>query len=134
GILVLPYADFTPQIKAFNAEIQAHSNPLVPTFFSAFDKCRQREFGAIVRLAMVRAAVEYRQRGEQGLQSVADPCGSGPFAFRRFLFNGVDRGFELKSVYNGRGYNEVLIFVDKDGPLFRIDGPNAGEAISQTGR
>jgi hypothetical protein len=130
-ILALPYSEYTPQMKAFNAEIQAHSNPLVKTFFSALDKCRQREFASIVRLAMVQAAVNYRQRGEQGLQSIADPCGNGPFEFRRFTFNGVDRGFELKSAYKGRGYSEVMIFVEKDGPPFRIDGPNPGEALPQ---
>jgi hypothetical protein len=80
---------------------------------------------------MVQAAVNYRQRGEQGLQSIADPCGNGPFEFRRFTFNGVDRGFELKSAYKGRGYSEVMIFVEKDGPPFRIDGPNPGEALPQ---
>lgn len=77
---------------------------------------------------MVRAAVEYKVNGEPGLQDVSDPCGKGPFSFQRFLFEGVDRGFELKSAYAGRGFREVLIFVQKDGPPFLANGKNAGQA------
>jgi len=40
----------------------------------------------------------------------------------------VDRGFELKSAYAGRGFREVLIFVEKDGPPFLVNGKNAGQA------
>ena len=50
---------------------------------------------------MVHAAVEYKLHGESGLKSVMDPFGNGPFTFQRFVFKGVDRGFELKSAYAG---------------------------------
>jgi len=76
----------------------------------------------------VRAGVEYKLHGEPGLQSVTDPCGQGPFAFERFVFEGVDRGFELKSAYTGRGFPEVLVFVEKDGPPFYVNGVKAGQA------
>jgi len=59
-----------------------------------------------------------------------DPCGNGPFEFQRFVFNGEDRGFELKSTYSGRGYPEAMIFVEKDGPPFYVIGRNAGKAVS----
>jgi hypothetical protein len=72
--------------------------------------------------------------GEPGLQSVTDPYGSGPFALRRFVFGGVDRGFELKSAYAGRGFPEVLIFVEKDGPPFQVNGKNAGKALAKSSK
>jgi hypothetical protein len=72
---------------------------------------------------MVRAAVEYKLHGESGLKSVVDPFGNGPFAFQRFVFEGVDRGFELKSAYPWPlGVPYALIFVEKEGPPFYIDG------------
>jgi hypothetical protein len=59
-----------------------------------------------------------------------DPFGKGPFAFRRFVFEGVDRGFELKSAYTGRpAWPSVLIFVEKEGTPFYVDGPHIGEAL-----
>ena len=81
---------------------------------------------------MVRAAVEYKLHREPGLKSVMDPCGQGPFAFEQFVFQGVDRGFELKSDYDGRGFQEALIFVEKDGPPFQVNGKNAGQALSKS--
>ena len=90
---------------------------------------RAKEFRIQVMLAMVRAAIAYKLHGEQGLQSVTDPCGSGPFAFERFVFQGVDRGFQLKSPFcPERSYQQALIFVEKEGPSFLVDGPRAGQA------
>jgi hypothetical protein len=42
----------------------------------------------------------------------------------------VDRGFELKSAYAGTSAPFLLIFVEKRGPAFYIDGPRAGEAVT----
>ena len=81
---------------------------------------------------MVRAAVEYKLHGPVGLEKVTDPCGNGPFAFERFTFKGVDRGFKLTSALTGRGFSEALIFVEKDGPPFRVNWKNAGQAVSPT--
>ena len=78
---------------------------------------------------MVRAAVAYKLHGESGLQSVMDPLGNGPFAFQRFMFEGVDRGFELKSSYARESYPCALIFVEKEGTPFRVDGPHIGQAV-----
>jgi hypothetical protein len=58
-----------------------------------------------------------------------DPLGNGPFAFQRFVFEGVDRGFELKSAYAGQSYPCALIFVEKEGTPFRVDGPHIGQAV-----
>jgi hypothetical protein len=85
-----------------------------------------------MNLAMVHAAVEYKLHGEAGLQSVTDPWGQGPFEFKRFVFQGVDRGFELKSACRKNGWPEVLIFVEKDGPPFYVNGRNAGQAKPAT--
>ena len=129
-IMALPRAEFEGQMKQFNAEIQHSTNPFVSLAFPAVENARRKEFLIQVQLAMVRAAVEYKLQGEQGLKRVMDPCGEGPFAFRRFVFEGVDRGFELKSTftYPGRGYPEVLIFLEKEGPPVFVNGQKAGQA------
>ena len=81
---------------------------------------------------MVHAAVEYKLQGEAGLKSVTDPFGQGPFELQRFVFAGADRGFELRSGYDGRGFPEVLIFVEKEGPAFQVNGKNAGQAVTKS--
>jgi hypothetical protein len=129
ALMTLPHGPFEEQMARFMADVEKHSNPLVPKLFTVFAKCRTREFAALVRLAMLRAGVEYKLRGEAGLNSVADPCGNGPFAVRRFIFEGEDHGFELRSAYNGRGHEEVLIFLEKASlPIF-LDGKNAGNRL-----
>jgi len=129
ALLALPYPEYESQVEAFSAEVEKSPNPFISTGVPSFFKSRAKEFRIQVESAMVRAAVEYKLHGEQGLQSVADPCGTGPFAFQRFVFQGVDRGFELKSPFDAGGFQQVLIFVEKEGPPFFIDGPHAGEAV-----
>jgi hypothetical protein len=80
---------------------------------------------------MIHAAVEYKWHGESGFKNVMDPFNNGPFAFQRFVFKGVDRGFELKSAYAGADAPFVMIFVEKQGPAFQVVGPDAGKAITQ---
>jgi hypothetical protein len=92
-------------------------------------KPRVKEFKIQAWQAIVRAAVEYKLHGEAGLKSVPDPFGNGPFAFQRFVFAGVDRGFELKSAYTGQTFPCALIFVEKEGTPFRTDGPYIGQAV-----
>jgi hypothetical protein len=122
-IMTLPLPEYEDKIQKFDAEIQKSKNPLVPAAFpKSFQPAHVKEFRSQVQLAMVRAAVEYKLHGEAGLKSVMDPLGKGPFAFQRFVFEGVDRGFELKSAYAGLGYPCALIFVEKEGTPFYIDG------------
>ena len=128
-LMNLPHGPFEEQMALFMTELRAHPNPLVLKLFTVFEKCRTKEFVVVVKEAMLRAGVAYKLHGQAGLNSVNDPCGSGPFAVRRFAFNGEDRGFELRSAYTGRGHEEVLIFVEKNGPPFMIDGKNAGKAV-----
>jgi hypothetical protein len=129
-LLGLPYAEYETQAKAFSSEFQDSSNPLVSVSVPSLLRARARELRILATLDMVRAAVEYKLHGDLGFQKVTDPCGNGPFAFRRFVFEGVDRGFELKSAYDLAGDPGVLIFVEKQGPPFRISGPQAGKALS----
>jgi hypothetical protein len=129
ALMNLPHGPFEEQMKLFMTEVEKHPNPLVPKLFTVFSKCRTKEFAAVVKEAMVRAAVEYKLRGEAGLKSVPDPCGQGAFTLRRFIFKGEDRGFELRSAYNGRGHDEVLIFVEKNGVPFMVEGKNAGQRV-----
>ena len=121
-IMALPKPEYDDQINRFYADLQNTSNPVMKCVLPDFRKARSREFSALTDSAMVRAAVEYKLNGETGLQSVKDPYGNGPFQFQRFVFQGVDRGFELKSAYAGRGYPEAMIFVEKDGPPFYVNG------------
>jgi hypothetical protein len=129
ALMALPYADYESQLKAFDAEIRSSNNPLVNLGFPAVQKCREKEFSIVAKLAMVRAALEYKLHGVEGFKSVNDPCGQGPFEFQRFTFEGADRGFQLKSGYNGPASPEVMIFVEKEGPPFFVNGPKAGQAV-----
>lgn len=128
-ITSLPKAEFDAQMKQFEAGLSPAANPLISVSLGAYKKARYREFRSQVWQAMVRAAVEYKLNGEAGFQSVPDPMGNGPFEFSRFVFEGIDRGFQLKSAYTGSGFTETLIFVEKPGPGFRVDGPKAGEGL-----
>jgi hypothetical protein len=128
-LLALRYPEYERQVEAFRAEVEKTANPLSTNSVPGFLKARATEFRIQVVMAMVRAAVEYKLHGQPGLQSVADPCGKGPFAFKRFVFEGVDRGFELRSAFNAGDYPQVLIFVEKEGPPFLVDGPRAGRAL-----
>jgi hypothetical protein len=131
-IMALPHGEFEEQMKQFSAEVHDSTNPFVTASFPAVEKCRPKEFAVLTELAMVRAAVEYKLHGEAGFKSVTDPCGQGPFAFQRFVLEGVDRGFELRSAYEGRGFPEVLIFVEKDGIPFEVNGNRAGQTVAKT--
>jgi hypothetical protein len=128
-VLASPPLEYEEQVKQFNAEIEQSQNPLVALAFPAIGKARPKELAILAKLAMVRAAVEYKVHGEAGFRSVTDPCGQGPFAYERFVFDGKDRGIELKSAYSGRGFQEVLVFVEKEGPAFRVEGKDAGQAV-----
>jgi hypothetical protein len=130
AIAALPLFEFDVQEKQFYADVQKSTNPLFDALFPALRPARVKEFAILTELAMVRAAVEYKLHGEAGLKSVMDPYGHGPFEFQRFVFAGVDRGFELKSAYAGRGFPEVMIFVEQDGTPFYVNGKHAGNAVS----
>ena len=128
-ILRLPVAQYARPMADFESMIKANPNPLGQEFFGMLDNCRKKEFGTQSTVAMVRAGIAYKLRGEEGFRSVLDPCTGVPFEFERFAFEGVDRGFKLKSKYRGRDFDEVLIFVEKPGPLFRTTGKTAGEKV-----
>ena len=135
-MLALPHLEYEDQMKQFSAEVQRSPNPFASLTFPAIEKARLKEFAILVELAMVRAAVEYKLHGDAGLQSVTDPCGQGPFGFERFVFQGVDRGFELKSAYDYKGSPYALIFVEQDGPPFYVNansvvGKKAGQPVSR---
>ena len=130
-ILSLPSGPYEEQMKPFMADVRNSQNPFVTALFPAFEKCRPKEFAILINLAMVRAAIEYKLNGESGFRSVMDPTANKPFAMERFSFDGVDRGFELKSPYAGRGFQEVMIFVEKDGPAFQVNANRAGQPVAR---
>jgi hypothetical protein len=126
ALMKLPYDQFLTAIKAFNEQVNNHPNLLVHVFFPLFENCRLKQFAVEVRSAMLEAAVAYRENGPAGLETVLDPVGQKPFEFRRFVLDGLDRGFELRSTMEARGWVEALIFVERDGRPFRVEGKHAG--------
>lgn len=128
-LMTRPYPEFQTRIKAFNERVANHPNLFVHMFFPIFENCRNKEFAAEVSIAMLRAGTEYRLAGEAGLKRVGDPVLKEPFAFRRFQFAGEDRGFELRSKFHGRGFEEALIFVEKGGPSFQVSAKNVGKPV-----
>jgi hypothetical protein len=128
-VMGLPYADYVPAIEQLDKQVQASPNLLAHELLPAVLKVRDKEFKAIAWHTMVRAAHQFRQDAAQGLQRVPDPFGSGPFDYRRFVLDGVDRGFILKSELRNPDFPEVLIFAEKTGPAFYVDGPRAGQKI-----
>ena len=134
AILALPRAEYEGQIGPFSTEIQNSPNPLMKELFPSVIKCREKEFVILANLAMLRAAVEYKSTGDAGFNSVRDPLGDGPFVRQRFVFKGVDRGFQLQSAEKDwRGFPDTLIFVEKAGAPFLVAGKHAGEAVPKPG-
>jgi hypothetical protein len=129
-ILALRHPAFEEQAKEFQAEIEK-SDPLAALTFPPILKARPKEFRTEAKLAMLHAAVAYKLHGQEGLRSVNDPFGQGPFQFERFVFEGVDRGFRLTSAYAGNGYPETVIFVESEGTPFLCDGPKAGQPLAK---
>jgi len=131
ALMAAPYAQFLPQIKAFNDKVANHPNLLVHVFFPVFEKCRLKEFAIEAKPATMRAAFEYRQAGETGLARVPDPLFNEPFLLRRFEVNGVERRSQLTSRFRySDDWYASLIFVEKDGPAFYLDGKNAGKPVN----
>ncbi|HEY1788782.1 MAG TPA: hypothetical protein VGJ73_11525 [Verrucomicrobiae bacterium] len=137
-IMALPYSEYEGQLKydsrpdLLKAQFEKSGNPFFIRFVSNWQRCRHREFRREVDLAMVRAAIEYKLHGEAGLKTIADPCGDGPFAFQRFVFNGADRGFELKSTFfQARDIPEAYIFVESAGTPFNVTGIKVGQPVTE---
>jgi hypothetical protein len=130
--LALPHGEYEGRLEQLKADCQRSTNPLPSLLFPIWERVRGGDLMALMNLAMVRAAVEYKLHGPAGLQGVTDPWGQGPFEFKRFVFQGVDRGFELKSACRLNGWPEVLIFVEKEGPPFYVNGRIAGQARPAT--
>lgn len=127
-IMTLPYAEYKVQAPKFFARIEASQNPFIRQFFRVFQNVRPKEFSAVVRMEMVRAAAAYKRGGTDALNTVQDPLAGDAFEFTRVEFEGVDRGFRLKSKERIRDFDEVMIFMEKPGKHFRLDGKNAGMA------
>ena len=130
AVMALPYAEFERQAQEITGELRASPNPLISQVIPAASRARQREFKVQVWLAMLHTAVQYRLHGESGLLNVNDPCGQGPFSYQRFILDGIDRGFSLRSSFEGSGFREMMIFIEKPGRPFLLDGPHAGEPRS----
>jgi len=128
-VLGLPWAQYQARNAELEEKVRTHPNVLVQKFFPALGKARTREFAAEAKLALLQAALTFKLQGNAAFNAIADPFGQGPFAFRRFVLDGVDRGFELESKLNCRGHVEKLILIEKPGPAVRVDSKNAGQRI-----
>ncbi|HWD20753.1 MAG TPA: hypothetical protein VHB20_15905 [Verrucomicrobiae bacterium] len=130
-VMALPYAAFGEAAKQFQTDVAASGNALAILGMPAILKARAKEFRAQAKFAMFHAAVAYKLHGQEGLQACADPFGQGPFAFERFFFQGVDRGFKLTSALMQDGQREALIFVESDGPGFFTENARLGQPLSK---
>lgn len=128
-VLALPYRQYKEQAPGLFAAISNSPNPIVRQFFTVFKNVRAKEFSVVVRQEMVRAAAAYKRSSKAGLDQVQDPLVGGPFEFSRFVLGGVDRGFRLRSKEQFRDFDEVMIFLEKPGKPFRLDGKNAGQPL-----
>jgi hypothetical protein len=121
------WAQYQAQLPQFSNQVQLSTNPFVTDWIPALFAARGREVRAAAIVAMTKAAIEYKLNGAPTLQSVIDPAGNGPFAMQRFIYQGLDRGFELTSAFDGSSFPWVLIFVESDGPPFTVMGKKAGQ-------
>jgi hypothetical protein len=125
-IMNLSYAEYKTQAPVFFNRVAASSNPFIQQFFRLFRNVRPKEFSVMVRMEMLRGAAAYKRGGIEALKAVQDPLIDAPFEFARVNFEGEDRGFQLKSKEQFRDFDEVMIFIEKPGKYFRLDGKNAG--------
>jgi hypothetical protein len=128
-VLALSWPEHAPAMKEFEKKITSHPNVLARQFLPALGIARTREFPIVAKYAMLQAAIAYKVGGEEAFKAVNDPFGDGPFAFQRFVLDGIDRGFQLQSKLNCRRFDEKLILIEKPGPAVRVDFKNAGEKI-----
>jgi hypothetical protein len=127
--MTLPYAEFQPALDELQKRIAASPNLLLHEFFPTFSKVRLKEFRITARMAMSHTAYQYRLDPANGLRQLPDPFGKGQFEMNRFVMDGADRGFKLSSQLQVPDFKEVLIFAERSGPPFLIDGPSAGRRI-----
>jgi hypothetical protein len=125
-IMRLPYAKYKIEGPVFFGRVAESPNPFIQQFFRVFRNVRPKEFAVVVRMEMLRAAAAYKRGGMDALKTVSDPLTGEPFEFARITFDAQDRGFELKSKEPFRDFPEVMIFVEKPGKQFRLDGKKAG--------
>jgi hypothetical protein len=131
-IMALPHGEYEKQMEQFMADVQKSGDFILSSEVPALQKARLKEFASQAVQAMTRAAMEYKLRGQAGLQSVMDPFGNGPFTFQRYMFEGVDCGFALKSAYTGLGNASAFAVVEKVGtPCPSGYGKEVMEALSQ---
>jgi len=128
-VMALPYAEFQPAMEQFQKRFTDNPNLLAHEFLPALIKVRDKEFRTLAWLAMVHAAYQIRLDPAHGLETTPDPFGNGPFEYSQFVLDGVDRGFKLKSEVRNPDFPEMLIFAEKSGPAFLVDGPKAGQKL-----
>jgi hypothetical protein len=125
-VMLLPYPEYKTQAPILWDQFTNSKNPFIKQFFPLFTKLRGKEFSAVVRQEMVRAAAAYKRGGADSMRAIHDPLIGEPFEFSRVEIEGVDRGFRLKCKEQFRDFPEVMIFLEKPGKHFYLDGKNAG--------
>ena len=130
-IVALPHGKFEAEIKQYSEDVRKTGNYMLLDAVDVWPRSRQKEFTVQAELAMLQAAIEYKLHGDEGLNTVMDPFGTGPFICERFSFQNEDRGFSLKSAYVPTKMPVTMIFVEKDGPPFQVNGIHAGQPVSQ---
>lgn len=127
----LPFSDYVKSAETFWAEVDRSTNRFAPMFLKPLSQSKLKEFKADTRMAILRAAIAFRRNGEAGLRSITDPLTGGTFELRRSVFEGVDRGFQIRSRADHESILPWQTFLESDGPAFYLDGPNAGKAVTK---
>ena len=124
-----PFTVFLESKARFEKKVAASTNAMVRPLIGDYPKTRLKEFAAQTRLAMLRAAMARRLRGEQAFQSVLDPMTGQPFSLQPVKIGGAVRGFELRSLVKSPPALDAIaqVFLEKDGPALFLDGPKAGQ-------
>ena len=131
-LMTLSFNDYDVALPTFEQHLATSTNALAMPFLGSLGKTRIKEFNAQTRFSMLRAAIAYRLRGDDGFKAVKDAVTDSPFAMRRIQVEQIDRGFEIRSTVQSKLPLDppfLQIFLEKDGPAFFLDGPKAGQLI-----
>ena len=88
--LTLPLAQFETEWE--REQMKQSGNPVFRVIFPAIHKVRMAEARALVRRALLAAALDVQSNGREALKNHADPVVGGPFEYVAF-----EGGFELRS-------------------------------------
>ncbi|MDB6052575.1 MAG: hypothetical protein JWN25_98 [Verrucomicrobiales bacterium] len=125
----MPYPECKGAAEALDRKISTHTNLFVRQILPKVWDNRERELRSEAFVAMLHAALEMRLDPAKAASAIANPNGTGPFLSTRFLLDGSDRGFKLKSNLPFKQIEPAIIFTEKTGPGFMVMGAKIGQKV-----